>query len=638
MSFDAAGKQWSVARFKQFAVDLAVMSCAFVAAHLFRFDFRIPQPYVKVMLAQLPLVVGLQWVILLATGAYRRVWRFISLVDIPPFLSAFSFSAAILIVLRFVFARVFILLSVPLSVTLMTTVIAFLGVLGARVLRRAAVERLDQKRYSARTVAHSAQQKQPPLKHLVLIGAGRGGVMAARELTQRQFAAASIVGFLDDDPNKQGAIVGGIPVLGSTDLIRNLAARHAVDEAIITIANAPRKQIARIVRLCEEARVKTRIIPPLHEILSGKVSITNIRPVEIEDLLGREEVVLDEETVCRFIVGKRVMVTGAGGSIGAEMARQLALYGPADLVLVERCEAALYEIDRDLRKSRGTVRLAPMIADICDEERMRGLFARFRPQIVIHAAAHKHVPLMEANVCEAVKNNVLGTRLVAELAGRQGTDVFVLISTDKAVNPTSAMGASKRLAELAVQDLDGRCGPTRYVAVRFGNVLGSTGSVIPLFREQIRNGGPITVTHPEMRRYFMTIPEASRLVLQAAAMGMGGEICVLDMGEPVCIADLARDMIRLSGLRPGEDIAIEYTGPRPGEKLFEELSTDEEKAAKTGHPKIFVGRIAKCSPDGVASMLKELKALAAAGDEIGIRRFMARFLPEARLEGVEERG
>jgi FlaA1/EpsC-like NDP-sugar epimerase len=313
------------------------------------------------------------------------------------------------------------------------------------------------------------------------------------------------------------------------------------------------------------------------------------------------------------------------------MVRQLHGFSPAELLLVERCEYALYEIHREMRARDKTARLVPVVADVGDPLRMEEVFARHRPHVVIHAAAYKHVPLMEANVSAAIRNNVLGTRCLAEAAGRHGVEVFVMISTDKAVNPTSVMGASKRLAELAVQELDARHPATRYVAVRFGNVLGSTGSVIPLFREQIQRGGPVTVTHPDMQRYFMTIPEAAQLVLQAAAMGQGGEIFVLDMGQPVRIADLARDMIRLSGLRPDVDIRIEYTGLRPGEKMFEELHTDGEQVERTRHPMIFIGRIQRYAPDQIETMLRDLEGLALAGDVAGLRQLLNRVLPEAQI-------
>lgn len=351
---------------------------------------------------------------------------------------------------------------------------------------------------------------------------------------------------------------------------------------------------------------------------------------QVGRLLGRAPVALEGGEMLAFLEGKSVMITGAGGSIGSELARQIARFRPAGLLLVERAEAALFDVDRKLRESYSSISLIPLIADIGDEARMRSIFARHRPQVVLHAAAHKHVPLMELNPVEAMKNNTLATNLTGELAAEFSTEVFVLISTDKAVRPTSVMGASKRVAELVAQDLNRRHA-TRFMAVRFGNVIGSTGSVITIFREQIRKGGPVTVTHPDMARYFMTVSEAAQLVLQAGMLGAGGEIFILDMGEPVKIMDLARDMIILSGLRPGEDIEIEVTGMRPGEKLFEELEITEEAMSKTRHPKIFIGRIAAYPPDKVRAALDKLKSLAIDGRERELRQFINELLPEATV-------
>jgi FlaA1/EpsC-like NDP-sugar epimerase len=358
--------------------------------------------------------------------------------------------------------------------------------------------------------------------------------------------------------------------------------------------------------------------------------VSRIRDVAVEDLLGRTPVELDEKSVGQFLKGRVVMVTGAGGSIGSELARQVARYAPSRLLLVDRAEFVLFDIEQELLGRFHDVAVVPLVGDVGDESRMRTIFSEERPEVVFHAAAHKHVPMMERHPCEAIKNNVLGTKRLGEIAGAFGAEAFVLVSTDKAVNPTSVMGASKRVAELVVQDLARRF-PTRYVAVRFGNVIGSAGSVVRTFREQIRRGGPVTVTHPDMRRYFMTIPEAAQLVLQAGAMGKGAEIYVLDMGRPVRILDLAVGMITLCGFRPFDDIPIVFTGLRPGEKLYEELQLTGETLAKTRHPKIFIGRLGGTSTPVLRTAVSELASLAEAGNADGIRRALARLLPEANL-------
>ncbi|MFP3940659.1 MAG: UDP-N-acetylglucosamine 4,6-dehydratase family protein, partial [Thermoanaerobaculia bacterium] len=396
----------------------------------------------------------------------------------------------------------------------------------------------------------------------------------------------------------------------------------------------PPETIRKVVEVCQRARVKVRTIPGLYEVLQGKVSISRFREIAMEDLLGRAPVRLDEEALDLFLRDRRVMVTGAGGSIGSELARQIARFRPARLLLIERAEFALFEIHRELGALWPEMDAVPIVADVTDEARMTSVFEQGVPDVIFHAAAHKHVPLMEASPGEALRNNVLGTDVVARLAGERGAGAFVLVSTDKAVRPTSVMGASKRLAELVTQDLDARYSGTRFEAVRFGNVLGSAGSVIPIFREQIARGGPVTVTHPEMTRYFMTIPEAAQLVMQAGSIGRGGEIFVLDMGEPVKIVALAEQLIRLAGHEPGDGVKIVFTGPRPGEKLFEELSLDGEAMARTRHPKIFTGRFQPYPSERVAAALAEVRALAVEGDPVRIREFLAELLPEARLEGA----
>jgi FlaA1/EpsC-like NDP-sugar epimerase len=397
---------------------------------------------------------------------------------------------------------------------------------------------------------------------------------------------------------------------------------------LITIANAPGQQIRRITELCRDANIEMRIIPGIYEIVGDKVNLSRIREVAIEDLLGRAPVELDEDVVGSSINNRVVLVTGAGGSIGSELCRQICRFGPQRLVLVERFENALFEIHRELASAFPQVPIDPRIADVCDAERMAYVFDAVKPEIVFHAAAHKHVPMMEWNPGEAVKNNIGGTRTVADLADRMGVERFVLISTDKAVNPSSVMGVTKRVAEVYLQALSQRSS-TRFVTVRFGNVLGSAGSVIPIFREQIAKGGPITVTHPEMSRYFMTIPEASQLVLQAGAMGQGGEIYILDMGEPVKIVDLARDLITLSGLRPDDDIEIRFSGVRPGEKLREEISTDSEHADKTRHPKIYIGRIKPHEWDTVVLGVDTVMSMAHGNTDL-LRAALGEIVPEYR--------
>jgi FlaA1/EpsC-like NDP-sugar epimerase len=513
---------------------------------------------------------------------------------------------------------------VPISICLIDTALAFGGALGLRVLRRAVYERSHMRR--------GGRERAGRRKPVLLIGAGRAGMLAAKEIRGRGDADLAIKGFIDDDRNKAGSMVQGVRVLGTTADLPRLVRDLDIDHVILTIAQTSRRDIRRIVGVCEQIPVRIRVIPGLYEILHGHVEVNHIRDIQVEDLLGREPVELDFEGMSQFLGGKTVMVTGAGGSIGSELARQVARFAPSRLLLVERAEPALFQIDREMREALPDLETVPLVADVGDAERMRRVLEAHRPQVILHAAAHKHVPMMESNAAEAVKNNVLATYTLGRLAGECGAEVFVLVSTDKAVRPTSVMGASKRIAELAAQSLDGRY-KTRYVAVRFGNVIGSTGSVIPIFQEQIRKGGPVTVTHEQMKRYFMTIPEAAQLVLQAGGIGKGGEIFILDMGEPVRILDLAVDTITLSGLKPYEDIDIVVTGVRPGEKLFEELAVSEEQITKTLHPKIYIGAIVTYPEEKVLEGLSRLGDLARLGDERRVREFMAEFLPEARLNG-----
>ncbi len=611
------------ARQVRFGLDLAVLVGAFALAYLLRFEFRIPPSELHNGAVQLPYVVLIQFAALFAAGVYSFVWRYVGLAEVKAFLGAAWWSFLPILMLRLGLPERLMPWRVPLSIIFMDTVFAFGGVLALRVFRRVLYERYEAEH-------DSTNRRGGPRRAVLLVGAGRAGVMAAREIQGRGDIGLEVRGFVDDAPEKRGTVIHGVRVLGATRDLPRLVAELGVDHVIITIARASRQDIRRIVEICERVPVKARIIPGLYEILDGTVEISRIRDVDIEDLLGREPVQLEQDTVAAFLAGKTVMVTGAGGSIGAELARQVARFGASTLLLVERAEFALFDVDRELEARWPELHLVPLVADVGDRERMRALLAGHRPAVLIHAAAHKHVPLMESNPTEAVKNNVLATRALGELAGEAGVEAFVLVSTDKAVRPSSVMGASKRVAELVVQDLDRRFA-TRYVAVRFGNVLDSAGSVVPIFRDQIRRGGPVTVTHPDMVRYFMTIPEAVQLVLQAGAMGSGGEIFVLDMGEPVRILDMAKDMISLSGLKPYEDVDIVFSGVRPGEKLFEELQTVGESMTTTRHPRIFIGTIAAMPEESVQAALARLAELAVDGREGELRRYLNELLPEARL-------
>ena len=619
---------WILRRPAQFLLDLGVLCAAFFMAFLPAINIVYSEFNYNSALNQIAFVVLIQFSALYIFGAYSIIWRYVSLADVKVFLKAALLSGSVLLTLRFLLAfSDFRAWQVPISVILIDTVLAFGGMLAVRVMRRTIYEFTEKNRgFDIR--------RRVSRESVLLIGAGRIGASIAKEMVGRADAELEIRGFVDDDRRKTGGSVNGIKVLGTTKDIGRLSHELQIKQVVIAIDDPQGKDIRRILDLCSSISLKAQIVPSLNEIAHGRVSVSRIRDVEIEDLLGREPVQLDDENLHDFLSRKTVMVTGAGGSIGSELVRQIAEYGPRRILLVERSEFLLFEISRESSASFKQIECIPLMADVGDEQRMREIFARYEPAVVFHAAAHKHVPLMEVNAVEAVKNNVFATRLLGELSGEYRVRDFVLISTDKAVNPTSIMGASKRVAEIVVQALNEKYS-TNYVAVRFGNVLGSAGSVVPIFRDQIRNGGPVTVTHKDMMRYFMTIPEASQLVLQAGALGTRGEIFVLDMGEPVKILDLAEDMIRLSGLIPYEDVDIRFTGVRKGEKLFEELEITGENLVRTRHPKIFIGKIATYSGEEVRQMLHEFQRVVENSDEERIRWIFANSLPEAGL-GADE--
>ncbi len=610
----------------QFMCDASTLVCALVVSYLLRFDFAIPRSELKSLLIQLPLVVVIQLIALRLAGVHKFIWRYIGLREVGAFSRSAAFSFLPLLAMRILLPDQYATLRVPLSVILADSFLAFGGLLALRVSRRVVYEQCEK---SGKGDLLSSRTK----KRVLLIGAGRAGVLVAREIQSSGNLDVDIRGFVDDDAAKQGRVISGVKVLGTTQDLPRLVKDLRIDHVVISVAQASRRQFGRILSICQGIPVKARTIPGLYEILLGNVKVSRIRDLQIEDVLGRAQVEMDEQPLVELLAGKRVMVTGAGGSIGAELARQIARFGPSSLLLVERAEFALFYVDLELRGAWPKLQIVPLVADICDEARMRSILAEHGPEVILHAAAHKHVPMMEFNPCEAGKNNILGTFLIGELAGEYGVGVFVLISSDKAVRPRSVMGATKRAAELVVQDLNTRF-PTRYLTVRFGNVIGSAGSVIPIFRDQIIKGGPVTVTHKDMKRYFMTIPEAAQLVLQAGAMGEGGEIFVLDMGEPVSILDLAKEIIVLSGLRPYDDIDIVFTGLRPGEKLFEELDTVDERVEKTRHPKILIGKIATYPSEIVEQALSKIAFFAKNGRDEELCSLLDELLPEADLEIV----
>jgi FlaA1/EpsC-like NDP-sugar epimerase len=609
----------------QHTIDVSVLALSYAASYLLRFEGRIPVEMVRTLATTLPYVVALQYGLILAKGIDRMAWRYVGLPEVRRIGAVIAIGATALLATRLLIPLLLLRGApwagravIPIGIILSFAILAFLGLVGVRVLRRTLSERQE---------VHQRPRAGRNAVPTMLIGAGRAGILVAKEIASRPDIGMVAVGFLDDDPAKIGTVMYGIPVVGTTANIGRHCAAYGATQALITIAAASGKEIRRIVGLCEAHGISVKIIPGVFEIVGGKVNLARIRPVAIEDLLRREPVTLDQEAIARVVRGRGVLVTGAGGSIGSELCRQICGFSPSELILVEHAENNLFHIERELRDRFADVALRAYVADVRDATRMASIFAEQRPHVVFHAAAHKHVPMMEANPGEAIKNNVLGTKVLAEISDEHGVSEFVMISTDKAVNPSSVMGASKRAAEIVVQALSQRS-KTSFVAVRFGNVLGSTGSVVPIFQDQIARGGPVTVTHPDMTRYFMTIPEACQLVLEAAAMGKGGEIFVLDMGKPVKVLDLARDVIALSGLREGEDIEIRFTGIRPGEKLNEELSLEEEGVERTQHPKVFIGRIKPHPWSHVLNGVAKLATAAEDGNGDRIREALSQLVPE----------
>lgn len=551
-------------------VDVITIIGVALISLLIRFDGYITSHYLHQMIDALPIMVISYIVMLLSMHLYTRIWRYAGMREMVAVLIATTLGAGLFYTGMYVFDK-----SLPRSIYLISWILST-GVIGIgrMVLHYIAM------RYGGK------QSTDADMVNTLIIGAGDAGATIAREIERYHKRSRKVIGFIDDDESKFNRLMGGVRILGNRHDIPSIVKENKVKEIIIAMPSVTRNEIRNIMEICSPLKCKVNTLPGMYQLLDDEVLVSHLHPVSIEDLLERDEVRLDMDIVEHYIRDKVVLVTGAGGSIGSEICRQIMRVGPKQLLLLGHGENSIYLINQELKNIYKDGPIIPIIADIRDKQQLDQIFTQYNPQVVFHAAAHKHVPLMEIQPMAAVLNNIYGTRNVADVAGRHGVERFVMISTDKAVNPTSVMGATKRVAEKVIISMNDTY-DTKYITVRFGNVLGSRGSVIPLFKKQIEAGGPVTVTDPEMTRYFMTIPEASQLVLQAGAMGKGGEVFLLDMGEPVKIIDLARNMIRLSGLEPDKDIHIKITGLRPGEKKYEELLTSEEGTNRTNHTKIF---------------------------------------------------
>ncbi|MBT9590227.1 MAG: polysaccharide biosynthesis protein [Thiobacillus sp.] len=590
--------------------DILAATFAWLAAYWLRFNLAVPPEFQAAAFTTLLWVVPLQAVIFWRFGLYRGIWRFASLPDLKRIVLAVGL-AALMAPLVLILFRVQAV--VPRSVLILDPLLLLIVMGGSRLAYRAWKEH------------RLASVLRPSSRPVLVAGAGSAADFLLRELA-RNPSGFHVVGLLDDSRDKRGRLVQGIPVLGALDEVAAWAKKMEVDDVVLALPSAAHAVRKRITQACADAGLNVLTVPSLEDLVAGRVSVSSLRRIELDDLLGRDPVQLDDSGLHQLLTGQVVMVTGAGGSIGSELCRQIARFAPAKLVLFEQSELALYAMEQELPQHFPGLPIAPVIGDVKNAVWVNQVMAGHRPAVVFHAAAYKHVPLMENdNAWEAVRNNVLGTQVVAAAAQANGVAKFVMISTDKAVNPTNVMGATKRLAEMACQAMQ-RAAGTRFVSVRFGNVLGSSGSVIPKFQKQIEAGGPVTVTHPEITRYFMSIPEAAQLVLQAGLMGEGGEIFVLDMGEPVKIAELARLMIRLSGADENR-IRIEYTGLRPGEKLYEELLADDESTLPTPHPKLRVAK-ARAALDQLANELDDWFRTKNCQPEQAVKQALTRWVPE----------
>jgi FlaA1/EpsC-like NDP-sugar epimerase len=606
------------------SADIFLLFLAYFFSYLIRFEGVIPPDQIVNFKNSIWFIIPFKIFIFVLFRLYKGMWRYTSIRDLINLIKAtFLSSSAIILIILYVNR----FQGYPRSVFVIDAFLTLFFIGGIRLVIRL-VHQTGASNLPKTAQLPFFKGMQDGERRLFIIGAGDAGEKMLRELQGNPRLKYSVIGFLDDDHKKHGMHIHGVPVLGDIDQLSDLVKEHEVDELLIAIASATRKEMHRIVSLCEGTDLKFRIIPSIGELIDGSLTVKSIRDVAYEDLMGRKAVQLELEKIGEYLKDKSILVTGAGGSIGSELCRQIARFFPKNLILFDRTENNLYETDIELQRDFPYLRYSPILGNVINEEVLKRVFLKYRPKVVFHAAAYKHVPMMELNPWEAIFTNVKGTLRLLEVVKEFEVDRFVLVSTDKAVRPSNVMGASKRIAELLTQCYNANHSPTRFMSVRFGNVLGSSGSVIPLFKRQIEKGGPVTVTHPEVTRYFMTISEAAQLILQAGAIGKGGEIFILDMGTPIKIADMARDLIHLSGFEPNSDIEIKFIGLRPGEKIHEELITEGEGIVRTPHEKILVLEGNNCDLNWLNQRIEELLKFAYEQNAEGIKKKLKEIVPE----------